>query len=527
MKHGIVLYCLFFALFACTPDPGNENSNSNNVNNVNNSNNANNVNNSNNANNINNPVNEICGDGVDNDLDGTIDCDDLDCLGQPGCATNNQNDAGDDADGNIYDFDADSGNCPPEMQSPCPTPTPTGCLSSEVANNGLDDNCNGQIDESGGTACSPGAVRACFLGPPGRRGVGACADGQQVCLRTSGEFGSWGPCEGGISPSPERCDSLDNDCNGCVDDELCCSPPIECPDSNHPTLQGAAPFTDFVIDGANYYHGTAVRWEWTVSSGPCDDVLGVNSYTVNGNDTIGYTANSQQITLRFKLSGEYTITMRVYYTDTDYYECIFILRVAGPGLRVELCWDTNDDTDIDLHMMKQGAGTSYCTTPGDCYYGNCAAYSYQDHAVWGSANSNISACQGSQYGSDWASDFGYCPNPRLDIDNIAAGPIPENINVDTPTNGSTYRVRVNFWGGGGIPTHPVVNIYCDGARLATFGYPNANQVTMTTSGGCTSGQHWRVADVTTAVSGGTTTCTVTSLANSNGTPNMEIGNAVY
>jgi hypothetical protein len=72
-----------------------------------------------------------------------------------------------------------------------------------------------------------------------------------------------------------------------------------------------------------------------------------------------------------------------------------------------------------------------------------------------------------------------------------------------------------------------VNIYCDGARLATFGYPNANQVTMTTSGGCTGAQYWRVADVLTAVSGGTTTCTVTSLANSDGTANLTIGSSAY
>ncbi len=521
MKRGILIFATsLVAVWSCTPDKGNQNTNANNVNNTNN---LNNVNNINNTNNVNNP--EICDDGVDNDGDGTVDCADLDCLGAPGCSTNNQNnDAGDDADGNIWDFDADSGNCPPEMQSPCPSPVPTGCLSSEIANNGLDDNCNGQIDETGGTACSPGAVRPCFLGPPGRRGVGACADGQQVCLRTSGEFGSWGPCEGGISPSPERCDGLDNDCNGCIDDELCCSPPIECPDSNHPTLQGAQPFTDFVIDGANYYHGTAVRWEWTVSSGPCDHVLGQNSYTVNGQNAIGYVATTQQITTRFNLSGEYTITMRVYYTDTDYYECIFILRVAGPGVRVELCWDTNTSTDIDLHMMKQGLGTSYCTA-ADCYYGNCKAYSW-NHADWNSPDSPIAACIGTDAGSTWQSQWGACKNPRLDIDNIRAGPIPENINVDTPTNGSTYRVRVNFYSGTAV-THPVVNIYCDGQRLATFGYPNANQVTMTTSGGCTGGQHWRVADIATAVSGGTTTCTVTSLADGSGNPNMQVGNAVY
>lgn len=517
--HAIVLATIILIASSCTPTKSNTNNNINNT-----------SNNTNNTNNTNNLIPEICNNGRDDDGDGTIDCEDLDCLGNPACAqannTNNTNDAGQDADGNIWEFDADSGNCPPEMQSPCPSPIPTGCLAQEEPNNGLDDNCNGQIDETGGISCSPGAVRPCFLGPPGRRNVGACADGQQVCLRTSGEFGSWGPCEGGISPSPERCDGLDNDCNGCVDDELCCSPPIECPDSNHPTLQGAQPFTDFVIDGTNYYHGNAVRWEWTVSSGPCDYVLGRNSYTVNGNDNIGYVATTPQITLRFNLSGEYTITMRVYYTQTDYYECIFILRVAGPGLRVELCWDTNTETDIDLHLMKQGLGTQYCSSQ-DCYYANCKAYSW-NHADWNSADSPIAMCIGTDAGPEWQASYGACKNPRLDIDNIRDGPIPENINVDTPNHNQTYRVMVDFYSGT-VTTHPVVNIYCDGVRLATFGYPQANQVTMTTGypSGCGTAWSWRVADVLTQLSGGAVTCTVTSLANSDGSANLLFNNNNY
>jgi hypothetical protein len=88
---------LFIALLgvSCTPDPGKNsnpfNSTTNNINNFNNTNNTNNT-----------QGDEICDDGVDNDGDGTTDCDDLDCLGHASCVQNNQNnDAGEDTDGNI------------------------------------------------------------------------------------------------------------------------------------------------------------------------------------------------------------------------------------------------------------------------------------------------------------------------------------------------------------------------------------------------------------------------------------------
>jgi cytochrome P450 len=36
------------------------------------------------------------------------------------------------------------------------------------------------------------------------------------------EFGYWGDCTGGITPSSESCDTQDNDCNNCADDNPAC-----------------------------------------------------------------------------------------------------------------------------------------------------------------------------------------------------------------------------------------------------------------------------------------------------------------
>ncbi|WP_437670440.1 hypothetical protein [Sorangium sp. So ce131] len=64
--------------------------------------------------------------------------------------------------------------------------------------------------------CAPLSAVACYSGPLSTAGVGACRPGLKRC-NAAGD--GYGPCEGEVTPAPERCgNAADDDCDGAVDE---------------------------------------------------------------------------------------------------------------------------------------------------------------------------------------------------------------------------------------------------------------------------------------------------------------------
>ena len=383
-------------------------------------------------------------------------------------------------------------------------PNPDQCQATESCTSTADDDCDGTVDE--GCDCEPGAVRGCFPGAPGRRNVGACTDGTETCEMTR----SWGACMGGIGPTPSVCDGRDNLCDGCSAQNDC---PLDCPSPGDPRVTDGAPFTAYPLHGTMFYPGLAQSWHWSISGGPCDSLA---THLVSFDLT---NPNTPSPTFTPRLSGDYTITMQVVTVEGTVLTCSWVVHVLAPGLRIEMCYPESETQDLDLVVHRPGSTTAWYPPRGNaqditteaCSWANCEAMIRGGpmylRADWGYPRSPLSDCIGGQHGTDWAA-LGFCGNPRLDIDNNLSEGIglPENINIDTPRDGQVFRVMVDNWTG--ELAHPVVNVYCDGHRIATYGAaPDTVPMFTGSVGSSAAGAMWRVVDVTTHVAAdGSLTC---------------------
>ena len=392
---------------------------------------------------------------------------------------------------------------------------------------GLDNDCDGRVDEY--CPCKSGQVQRCFAGPPARRDIGACQDGQQTCFDVGEGQTAWGNCVGGMPPRAEICDDLDNDCNGCVDEIEGCQAIGSCPGADDPRTPDGAPFSSYPLNGADFYPGDDVQsWHWDVLGTPCDrmfqNIQGSTATAEHGLSFTLHNAEQRDAALDFTLSGDYAVHMQALLNDGSSFSCDWIVHVRAPGLRVELCWDATGPTaeahfggttDVDLHLAKTGT-TQEWFDDNDCDYLSCKRPGTL-HDNWGYASSPIENCTGPGANGSFT---GTCPNPRLDVDNISetASYVPENINLDNPNDGDSFRVMVHHYSRTERLTRPLVNIYCGGELHGSYGVAPDLVQGFDEGGGPRSGDMWRAVDVLMQVDaqGLTTGCELDPLRDDNG-----------
>jgi hypothetical protein len=225
--------------------------------------------------------------------------------------------------------------------------------------NGLDDDCDGDVDESCPCDADITPNQECypFAGTPGQ---GPCERGTQQCVN-----GTFTECTGAVGPSQEVCDTVDNNCNGDVDEGVENTYYLDDDGdgfgTDDDTIEACAPQGDYVADSGDCDDGDDTVYPGASEScnntdDDCDGDVdeGVKNTYYLDDDGDGY--------------GDPSTTQDDCSAPTDYAtnadDCDDTDDTINPGAS-ESCNNTDDDCDGDVDEGVKN--TYYLDDDGDGY----------------------------------------------------------------------------------------------------------------------------------------------------------------
>jgi hypothetical protein len=159
------------------------------------------------------------------------------------------------------------------------------------------------------------------------------------------------------------------------------------------------------------------RVEWTLVERPPDSTSGLEN------------TDETDSSLWMQLSGTYVVELNVW-NELGVKSCeparMTMASVSDEDIHIQLVWSTPDDpnetddvgSDVDLHLLHPNANDNWNLPPWDCFWQNKTP--------------------------NWGASGDSSDDPSLDIDDID-GAGPENINLDNPEAGASYKVGVYYF----------------------------------------------------------------------------------
>lgn len=286
------------------------------------------------------------------------------------------------------------------------TGAPPGCIptaaTEPTACNGVDEDCDGHVDELVKVACYDGAQGCMADGSAGYRCTGSCRPGFATCAQ-----GAPGPCDGQVVAERELCAeggalASDEDCDGHIDEGCACTAPDQpCysgPSGTRDVGPCRAGIRSCESSGGACAGEVLPQTESCANSGADDDCDGEADDVPGMGEPCTAPAMGRCAAGRSRCEGDR-------------------LRCAAGAPREEQCDSTDDDCDgktdetFDLPNSEQNCGRCgrACGAGQTCCDGSCVNLSEnEDHCgVCGNAcGAGLGCCGGTCF--NLASDQNNC-----------------------------------------------------------------------------------------------------------------------